>query len=585
MRKIIIILIFLFNLYINAFADDIEPAEASRTGLIFMTNNVFDEDLTINQVWADTLNDTICFYTVTFSKPGWIMIAADNDFDPVIGYSENGIISPDLKRPPALNYLLGKVKHNINKVKHDKIKYPEARKKWDNIKGRNKTGNLKSAATIGPSNILSNTVDGWIAWGQGKNNSGTCTPSYNSLVESCSGIGMCDITPFDCACECGRYTAGCGAIAMGQIMWYWRWPNNYLHILPSFYVNYYDWDLIPSKLNDGNDQVNIDKGNEVAKLLKDCGTAADMAYWSTGSWTQLDDLVNGLNSMGYTGMTVKDKIFLWPQFPGIVKDEIDAGRPLIFLGGDNGFLPTHYFICDGYGIYDPSTFTFNVHFNFGWYGYYDGIYNIYHINPPGGPFDDSQSIIYNIQPDCNSPLFLYDLNLSATVLTGFKHIQARNNISAESGTSYILESNSKLILTAGNSITFKPGFNAKHGSTLKTHIRACGSNRTVIQIATNTKSGELEGTNNLLSNQLPDSVSSFNSEYLMIYPNPNYGNFTVENCNNCNVKIYDMQGKPVMQVSRKNNKTLVNMSSFASGMYYVKAILPNKMITKKIIKL
>ena len=55
---------------------------------------------------------------------------------------------------------------------------------------------------------------GVVKWGQTINNSGGCTPSYNRF---CRGELFLN-------CNCDRTRAGCGPVALGQVMWYWQWP-------------------------------------------------------------------------------------------------------------------------------------------------------------------------------------------------------------------------------------------------------------------------------------------------------------------------------------------------------------------------
>ena len=76
------------------------------------------------------------------------------------------------------------------------------------------------------------TGNGRIAWGQSINNDGGCENSYNLFFPYVSDNDNC---------KCNRRYAGCGSVAMGQIMWYWQWPfvNKYRH---------YEWNDIPIKL-------------------------------------------------------------------------------------------------------------------------------------------------------------------------------------------------------------------------------------------------------------------------------------------------------------------------------------------------
>ena len=71
---------------------------------------------------------------------------------------------------------------------------------------------------------------GYPIWKQAKNNDNgdsyaQCDPSYNKLTPYTDINDNCDHSPL-----------GCGAIAMGEIMYYWEWPLNY------------NWNNIPFQL-------------------------------------------------------------------------------------------------------------------------------------------------------------------------------------------------------------------------------------------------------------------------------------------------------------------------------------------------
>ena len=74
---------------------------------------------------------------------------------------------------------------------------------------------------------------------------------------------------------------------------------------------------------------------------------------------------------------------------------------------------------------------------------------------------------------------------------------------------------------------------------------------------------------------------------ITIYPNPANDKITVENpsCNdNAMISIYNIQGQLLLQQSIKQQKTEINISGFAGGIYYVKVKTDKGNAVKKFIK-
>ncbi|MBR7022783.1 MAG: C10 family peptidase [Bacteroidales bacterium] len=83
----------------------------------------------------------------------------------------------------------------------------------------------------------------------------------------------------------------------------------------------------------------------------------------------------------------------------MVKDELDAGRPLQYRGS-TGSGGGHSFVCDGY---DSNN---KFHFNWGWAGSYDGYFYLSNLNTGAntqtgagnGDYTNDQAAIFGIQP-------------------------------------------------------------------------------------------------------------------------------------------------------------------------------------------
>ena len=160
--------------------------------------------------------------------------------------------------------------------------------------------------------------------------------------------------------------AGCGPIVMSQVIRYSRYPS-YSKQLNSRY----DWTQMFDR---PNDTTTVQQENAVAKLIVDCGTAANTLYGQSASSTKLTDLTMGLKKyFGYSRyMHIADRGYYKgaegsKAWKTMIYNELKAGRPIIFRG-EKGRRMAHVFIIDGCR---DST----VHVNWGWNGKRDGYYD------------------------------------------------------------------------------------------------------------------------------------------------------------------------------------------------------------------
>lgn len=169
----------------------------------------------------------------------------------------------------------------------------------------------------------------------------------------------------------GTVSAGCIAIALGQIMAYHQKPASYNG-------HTYSWDLITQYPN-----LTIwDKGSQsVAELINDIGIAAGINYTSGDNSAYISDAYNALDDFGYN-RSLSDYSF------STIASNIDLNRPC-YIRGDNNTVG-HAWVIDGYRSKSTTykyyhqttlescyteTITKNyVHCNWGWSGEYNGFY-------------------------------------------------------------------------------------------------------------------------------------------------------------------------------------------------------------------
>lgn len=224
------------------------------------------------------------------------------------------------------------------------------------------------------------------------------------LVEAKWGQG----SPWNKFCpsdDDGRHAlVGCVAVAMGQAMNKWNWPergvgsNSYT---PTNHPEYglqtasfdtaYQWaDMHPTYPDDAS-----------ALLLYHAGVATYMNYGpdESGANTSVyatQALKNHFRF--YKGMQMREKErYSEKDWFIMLRQELINGRPLIYIGSNPDGGSGHAFNIDGF--HSESYF----HFNWGWNGAGNGYFRLENMAAGGGNFTKGQAAIFWIQPD-NIPM-------------------------------------------------------------------------------------------------------------------------------------------------------------------------------------
>ncbi|MFC4665249.1 C10 family peptidase [Falsiporphyromonas endometrii] len=203
---------------------------------------------------------------------------------------------------------------------------------------------------------------------------------------------------------------GCVATCMTQIMRYYEWPdrsegeheyteNGRRH--KTTFGNIYRWDKMPEKISAG---MTDEERNQLATLCADAGLAMDMAYWTFGSGTYMQNAVEGLaRNFKYSkeAKVCARKMYTKAEWDHLIKSELSAGHPVGYAGASSDI--GHAFVCDGY----DQNGRFSI--NWGWGGLYNGYFFLEALNPKGtgigggnkGGYNFEQEAIIGFVPDRN----------------------------------------------------------------------------------------------------------------------------------------------------------------------------------------
>ena len=315
-----------------------------------------------------------CYYVVNFGN-GFVIIAADDRVEPILGYSTSGAYNPEEVPVNMAEWMEGYRQEIAAVLATNRSASAEVSEQWYKLKH-----NISETSRSAVAPLLQTT------WSQ--------SPYYNQYC------------PSDPEGDNGHAVTGCVATAMAQVIRYWEYPSVGLgshsytannHIYSDSYGDYgtlsanfgattYNYSLMPNSLNYSSTAGQIDA---VATLMYHCGVSVDMMYGPSASGASTTDIpyalehyfaypagIHYLSRSSYSDNA-------WSE---LIKSELNNMRPVVYNGHGTG---GHAFVCDGY---DGNLF----HFNWGWGGYADGYFSLSNLNPGSNNFNSGQGIVTGI---------------------------------------------------------------------------------------------------------------------------------------------------------------------------------------------
>lgn len=309
------------------------------------------------------------------SDSGFVMVSASNLVRPVLAFGQ-GYPFDVANQPVQLRDWVGDYAAVIEQMEHDGVEQSSGvANEWNRL--------LRGSAKPVKSSVAPLITT---AWNQGW--------PFNMLC------------PYDNARNT-RTVAGCGAIAMAQIMKYWNYPihgkgsHSYMASpygvqRARFDTTYYDWASMPDK-----NFTTEAECNAVATLVYHCGVSVDMIYGISadgGSSSYACEGPQGVPTMlkalpasfDYQPSIVcrhRDS-YSDDDWINLLCEELSLQRPILYTGAD----PTagHAFVVDGFS--EDRLF----HINWGWGGAFDGFYAMGAFNPGGGGAGGNSTYTFNL---------------------------------------------------------------------------------------------------------------------------------------------------------------------------------------------
>ncbi|MCX6248081.1 MAG: C10 family peptidase [Bacteroidetes bacterium] len=312
------------------------------------------------------------YYVFNINNKGYIIVSAEDAVTPVLAYSFEGIYTEENQAPQFTAWMAQYARQIGYARKVAASPFPGTVVSWNHLRDQSFNSPSQRTGTRDVDPMISSD------WNQ--------PGPYNE---------MC---PADPAGPNGHALVGCVPVCMGQIMYYYRWPDHgtgsytYLDSTygtqhASFDSTWYQWNNMKNTISSS------DPG--IALLLYHLGVSVDLRYGPTSSGMYNHKAAYALRTYfkysPETRYVYRDSTSL--NWDSLIIAHLDRKMPLYYAGWSVPNINGHAFVCDGYQGGDY------FHFNFGWSGSFNGYFYLDNLTPGGNNFNLAQELIINIYPD------------------------------------------------------------------------------------------------------------------------------------------------------------------------------------------
>lgn len=332
--------------------------------------NVYDA-IQIAREFRQARNDTTVYYVFDLTPTGFVIVSAEKSARPIIGYSFSGSFR-DVEQPCNFRSWMGHYEEQLMyMIRTQSDATNMARMEWDHLLTPDPDDLLHFRGQAVPALLVS-------TWNQDY--------PYNF---------MC---PADQAGPHGHCLAGCVATAMGQLMYYYRWPvtgtGSYSYIHPDYGEISADFGSTTYRWEEMTNAPSI-RNEAIAELLFHMGVSVDMDYgpFSSGMWNHKAaySFKTYFNYSPETQYVYRDSTSM--DWDSLVVAHLNRAMPCYYAGWeDYTYTSGHAFIVDGYQ-------GDHFHMNWGWGGLLDGYFLLDNLTPGGNNFNYAQELIIHCHPD------------------------------------------------------------------------------------------------------------------------------------------------------------------------------------------
>lgn len=354
----------------------------SLCGLTFAQSVTYQEAETVAQRFLESQGKTLvrCAKTVECdgstllfifnAENGFVVVAGDKSTQPILSFSDHQLYSESDVVPPFTMWI-NHYASQIEQIKKQHVIQPEFVSRWEEI--------LAGAPVFRSGDEVEPLMHS--QWDQ--------DDYYNYYC------------PRDPAGRNGRAVTGCVATAMGQLLYYFRFPEHgtgsYSYTDENYGVQSADYEHATYDYNAMCDKPTA-INTEISELIYHCGVGVDMHYGPNGSGMTNHSAARVLRTYfkfsPETEYLFRDSTDL--NWDSVIVSHLNRKIPMYYAGWSEPNIDGHGFICDGYKMVDSSYF---FHFNFGWSGYMDNYYYTNSLFVNNSNFNLAQELIVNGYPD------------------------------------------------------------------------------------------------------------------------------------------------------------------------------------------
>ena len=333
-KNLFTLLAFMVTIAMNA--EQVSKQQAMLKAQQFMPGKQFVETKSFARSAGSSEGEAFYIFNAKDNQ-GFVIVSGDDRTQPILGYSDEGQLSVE-DMPDNLKFWL---EEYSKQIKHLENRHVVATRGTESESWKDVAPLIKTQ------------------WNQDAPYNTKCPLIYNTATRKY------------------QYpVTGCVAVAMAQVMYYWKCPKTATPTIPG-YTTYslginvpplssvsFDWDLMKCTYKETETGASADA---VATLLRYCGQAVEMDYDLDGSSAGItpSDIVQYFG-FGKNARLVLRTMYSSSDWESMIYKEVYEGRPVMY--GGSSISGGHQFIVDGYdgnGLF---------HMNWGWGGMSDGYY-------------------------------------------------------------------------------------------------------------------------------------------------------------------------------------------------------------------
>lgn len=399
MKKFIIAISLILSFTGVAFAEERSEQEILNAAKQVLNSNAMQRKTSINNEISILRKDEQ-LSIVGYRDGRWAFIANDNQFDAVLGYTDEAVVS---EIPPALEWWIKAMDASLN------MRLSEGKRQTKIMKAGKYSDAIEPLVTT--------------KWNQDAPYNNLCPEYTVNYIKH-------------------KYVTGCVATSMAQVMNYHEHPvkgtgsNSYYlyddkgtrtRVYANFGNTTYDWANMLDVYR--TNSYTAEEAKAVATLMYHCGVSVKMQYAQDGSGALSQDACTALaKNFGYhqnIKVYYRD-IYHVDEWMDIVYRELNDKCPIIYGGARND--GGHSFVLDGYDA------TGKVHVNWGWGGQGDGYFDIAKLDgysqmqdmvivrkPDDTRYTDRFASTWGLVEPLTASIAITNVTMSASGIFNFNH--------------------------------------------------------------------------------------------------------------------------------------------------------------------